>query len=213
MSLETSTDSLVVSLGLDVTLPLLISCYRASPDTTSFDISTENFQISDGSYSPLSPPSNSEFLTTLIAWSTNQHLHGLSEKPYMERSVGDEEREARGDRRNYEAQLSLLMAKVDAIGPALAAESKLLQQQIGFTDRNAAQLVRLVEEKLSAVNEKVAAVAAQQNEDRKDFLLGIETVQKRVMHLENFKTKLVGIALGISLASGGIAGAIVRFIE
>lgn len=116
-----------------------------------------------------------------------------------------------------------MAAKLDALADVIKSESKLLSQQIEFTDRNAAQLVRLAEEKLAGVvarvdehiraqGEENREIKNQADEDRRTMKEGFEALGRRITGLENFKTKLIGIAIGISLASGGVAGAFVKYV-
>lgn len=136
--------------------------------------------------------------------------------------------EERADRRNYAVDLAALNAKMDLVAQTVQSESKLLQAQIGFTDRNAAQMVKLVEDKMAIVQADVLEVKVQlaehKEETKESFkTLRVETqktvadvakvakeqndgVNLRLTALERFQWKVIGIALGIALVTGGSAG-------
>lgn len=132
-----------------------------------------------------------------------------------------------GERRrpnpNVEADLARLVAGVENISAKIDHTKEALAERIGFTDRNAAQMVRLVEEKLSGVERQFNELKDRQVRDRDsfdermdrmadDFTKGIEGLVTRVGLLENVKAKVVGVGIGIGVASGGTAGLVVKLL-
>lgn len=120
--------------------------------------------------------------------------------------------EHRQDRRDYGADLAGLNAKLDAVLQKVESEAKVLTQAIGFSDRNTAQLVRLVEEKLNNVKQDVKDVQEAQSADRATFLKALEQMDDRMKVVEHFKTKLIGVAMGVGVVSGGISASVVKLV-
>lgn len=112
----------------------------------------------------------------------------------------------------------------DSMGVALARlEARLdgIKQQIDHQDRNQSQLVRLVDERMANTQRAFETHLADKIGNIDTKLAGIERrleglearhdrADDRISKLENFNSKLYGLALGSALGGGGIAGLIVK---
>lgn len=102
---------------------------------------------------------------------------------------------------------SVAIARIEA---HLAA----IKNQIDYSERSSAQLVRMVDERFSArfdslekrLDEMDAARQRARNEESKLR----DEFESRLSAVEKFNTRLVGIAVGVSLATGGATAAMLR---
>jgi archaellum component FlaC len=88
-----------------------------------------------------------------------------------------------------------LEGKVDRIADKLDDKFEALAQKIEHGDKETVSLVKLYAQDLAHVRESVA------NHDH-----DIETVKTEIETLKRWKAQVIGIALGIGTASGGVAG-------
>lgn len=88
-----------------------------------------------------------------------------------------------------------LEGKVDRIADKLDDKFEALAQKIEHGDKETVSLVKLYAQDLSHVKDSVV-----------DHERDIEAVKAEVETLKRWKSQVIGIALGIGTASGGIAG-------
>lgn len=100
-----------------------------------------------------------------------------------------------GQHHDIRERMIRLEGKVDRIADKLDDKFEALAQKIEHGDKETVSLVKLYAQDLTHVKDSVA------DHDR-----DIENIKAEVENLKRWKAQVIGIALGIGTASGGIAG-------
>lgn len=114
-------------------------------------------------------------------------------------------------------------AATEAAIARIEANLVAIKNQIDYSERAASQLVRLMEERfvgqfgevnrrIDSIEKRLDSMDQARKDEHRESNEQRGHIEDRIGRLENFNARLIGMAFGVSVISGGTAAAIARVL-
>jgi hypothetical protein len=91
-----------------------------------------------------------------------------------------------------------------------------IKNQIDYSERSAAQMVGMVKESVNnrfdAIDRRLDEMDRSRQSARLEDTKWKDSVERRLTLLEKFNVRLIGICIGVSVATGGVTATIVKAV-
>lgn len=91
-----------------------------------------------------------------------------------------------------------------------------IKNQIDYSERTAAQMVNMVKESVNSrfdsIDRRLDEMDRTRQQARLDDGKWKDAVERRLSTLEKFNVRLIGICIGVSVATGGVTASLVKAI-